>query len=63
MKSIKFRYILLLASLLIACSAAMGAYQVGDTVADFTLPDAYGNSVSFSNYNGMVVMLNFWTST
>jgi peroxiredoxin len=42
---------------------ALGAYQVGDTVSDFTLPDAFGNDVSFSDFNGMAVIINFWTST
>jgi cytochrome oxidase Cu insertion factor (SCO1/SenC/PrrC family) len=41
---------------------AVAAYQVGDTVADFTLPDAFGNPVSFSDYEGMVVLINFWAS-
>lgn len=44
-------------------SIALSAYQVGDTVSDFTLPDAFGNDVSFSDFAGMVVIINFWTST
>ncbi len=60
----QFRYAaLILAGLMMTGSAAFGAYQVGDHVADFTLPDAFGNSVSYYDYNGMVVMINFWTST
>jgi len=54
---------LILAGFLLTGAAAFGAYGVGDHVADFTLPDAYGNSVSYSDFNGMVVMINFWTST
>ena len=44
-------------------SSALAAYQVGDTVADFELYDAYGNSVKFSDFGGMVVVINFWTPT
>ena len=35
-------------------------YQIGDPVADFTLNDAYGTPVSLSDFEGMVVLLNFW---
>ncbi len=38
-------------------------YHVGDTVNNFTLPDSEGNQVSLYNFSGMVVLLNFWTST
>lgn len=38
------------------------AYSVGDTVADFTIPDADGDLVSLSDFSGSVVMINFWTS-
>lgn len=62
--SLTNRYVALIAiGLLMTASVAMSAYQVGDTVADFTLPDAYGNQVSFSDYAGLVVLINFWTST
>ena len=62
--SINKRYIaLIVAGLMMTTVSAFGAYVVGDTVADFTLPDAYGNQVSFSDYNGMVILINFWTST
>ena len=39
---------------------AQAQYVVGDTVADFTLNDAYGTPVSLSDYTGQVVWLNFW---
>lgn len=45
---------------LLALPAAMAVYQVGDTVADFALPDAYGTTVRFSHFEGMVVVINFW---
>jgi hypothetical protein len=40
--------------------AALAAYGVGDHVADFTLNDAYGKSVSLYDYQGMAVCLQFW---
>ena len=39
---------------------AEAAYNEGDPVADFTLNDAYGNPVSLSDFEGMVVWLVFW---
>lgn len=64
MMNAKFRYTaLILAGLFLTGSAVFGAYQVGDHVEDFTLPDAFGESVSYFDYDGMVVMINFWTST
>lgn len=42
---------------------ASAAYQVGDSIADFTLTDTDGNPVSLYDYNGKVIFLNFWTST
>jgi len=35
-------------------------YVVGDTIADFTLYDAYGTPVSLYDYQGMVIWLDFW---
>jgi cytochrome oxidase Cu insertion factor (SCO1/SenC/PrrC family) len=43
-----------------ATAPAEAQYQVGDPVADFTLNDAYGTPVSLSDFEGMVVVLNFW---
>jgi cytochrome oxidase Cu insertion factor (SCO1/SenC/PrrC family) len=45
---------------LLAVAPAQAQYQVGDTVADFTLNDHTGTAVSLSDYAGKVVMLNFW---
>ncbi len=59
----KYQTILLAGMLaMLPLQTAIGAYQVGDTVADFTLPDAFGNPVSYSDYEGMVVLINFWAS-
>lgn len=47
----------------IMCSFATHAsYQVGDTIADFTLNDSTGNPVYLSDYAGKVVFINFWGS-
>ena len=35
-------------------------YVIGDTIADFTLYDAYGTPVSLYDYQGMVIWLDFW---
>lgn len=59
-----YRVVLLVAMLLpLFLTPAYAAYQVGDTVADFELNDAYGNAVKFSDFAGMVVVINFWTPT
>ena len=38
-------------------------YVVGDTIADFTLNDAYGTPVSLYDSEGLVIWLVFWTNT
>jgi len=45
---------------MLAVAPAQAQYQVGDTVADFTLNDAYGTPVSLFDYQGQVVLMNFW---
>ena len=39
---------------------AQAQYQVGDTVGDFTLNDSTGTPVSLFDYQGQVVLMNFW---
>ena len=56
-------FVLALCALVLTVGVAAPAqaqYVVGDTVADFTLNDAYGTPVSLSDYAGQVVWLNFW---
>ncbi len=43
-------------------TVAMAAPGVGDPAIDFTLNDVYGNAHSLSDYQGKVIILNFWTS-
>ena len=41
----------------------MEPLEVGTTAPEFTLPDVDGEQVSLSDFQGQVVLLNFWTST
>jgi len=45
---------------LLVAAHAQAQYGVGDPVDDFTLNDASGTPVSLSDFEGMVVLLNFW---
>ena len=47
----------------VATADAEIPYVVGDTIADFTLNDAYGTPVSLYDSDGMVIWLVFWTNT
>jgi len=49
--------------MLTVAASAEAAYIVGDTIADFTLNDAYGTPVSLYDYQNTVILLNFWTNT
>ena len=44
----------------LAAAPGEAQYQVGDTVGDFTLNDAYGTPVSLYDYQGQVVWVTFW---
>ena len=52
--------LLLIGTLLIAVGAA--GYEVGDTVADFTLPDLAGVDASLHDHLGDIIVLNFFTT-
>jgi peroxiredoxin len=47
----------------VAAAHAEIPYVVGDTIADFTLNDAYGTPVSLYDSEGLVIWLVFWTNT
>lgn len=47
----------------VATADAEIPYVVGDSIADFTLNDAYGTPVSLYDFQDMVILLNFWTPT
>ena len=49
--------------IVVATADAEIPYVVGDTIADFTLNDAYGTPVSLYDFQDMVILLNFWTPT
>ena len=44
----------------LAAAPAQAQYQVGDTVADFTLNDSTGTPVSLFDYTNRVVWLDLW---
>jgi thiol-disulfide isomerase/thioredoxin len=45
------------------CSSAVyGALEVGKPAPDFTYQDAQGKTVSLSDLNGKVVVINFWAT-
>ncbi len=48
--------------LALALAPPTAAYELGDTVADFTLPDLQGVERSFADLRGEVVVLNFFTT-
>ena len=48
--------------LLLAGGVVFGAYGVGDHVGDWTKPDAFGQDHTLYDYEGMVIVLNFWES-
>ncbi|MCK5454350.1 MAG: redoxin domain-containing protein [Calditrichia bacterium] len=56
--------IVIFASLLLIFSlnSARAAYAVGDTVTNFTLNDVHGNPISLNNYQGEVILLNFFAT-
>ena len=49
--------------IVVATADAEVPYIVGDSIADFTLNDAYGTPVSLYDFQDMVILLNFWTPT
>jgi cytochrome oxidase Cu insertion factor (SCO1/SenC/PrrC family) len=53
--------IAIIATLLMCVVPALAVYEVGDIVEDFTLNDAYGNPVSLSDFEGLTIVLAFWT--
>lgn len=60
----KFKLFLpVMLALLLVGGVTFAAYGVGDTAADFTLTDYEGNPFTLYDYQGMVIVLNFWTST
>jgi cytochrome oxidase Cu insertion factor (SCO1/SenC/PrrC family) len=55
------KYTILSVFAIIFLAAPMKAvYQVGDTAADFTLPDQNGSPVSLYEFKGLPVLIYFW---
>ena len=60
------RVVLSLCALMLSVAGVADAeipYVVGDTIADFTLNDAYGTPVSLYDSDGLVIWLVFWANT
>lgn len=51
-------FLVLITLALGGCGEKEGTYSVRDY--NFTLPDLEGNDVSFSDFQGQVIMVNFW---
>ena len=53
------------AAMLVAFAAgtALASYQVGDTVSNFTLQDPFGVTHRLSDYDGKIIVLNFFRHT
>ncbi len=52
----------LLALFLGAVPAALATYQLGDTVDDFALPDLDGQPVHLADFQGHVIVINFFAT-
>lgn len=58
--TIKISSIYFLLFILLFSQTAFAQHKVGDTVSDFTLTDVNGDSISLFDYQGKVVLLNFF---
>ena len=45
---------------MMAVPPAQAVYQIGDHVANFSLPDHQGSMVSLNDYQDRIVLLAFW---
>ncbi|MDX2474872.1 MAG: TlpA disulfide reductase family protein [Candidatus Krumholzibacteria bacterium] len=52
----------MLGAVLALATPAHAAYQVGDTINDFTLKDLNGNPVSLSDFAGDIIVINFFAT-
>ena len=53
---------LFLPAVLLVLAGVASGYEVGDTVADFALPDLMGTEVSLHDHLGEIIVLNFFTT-
>jgi peroxiredoxin len=49
-------------AVMVMIPASAPAYEIGDTPADFTLPDLTGNDVALYDHQGDIIVLNFFTT-
>lgn len=52
----------MLGTVLALATPAHAAYQLGDTIDDFTLNDLNGNPVSLSDFAGDIIVINFFAT-
>ena len=52
--------VLIIGALLLGACSSSGAIEVGKKAVDFTLNDIDGNKISLADYNGKVVVLDFF---
>ena len=62
MKKNIFNFLIFILLFFFQTNSAFSAYRVGDKVANFTLTDLYGNSVSLYDFKNKVILLNFFTT-
>jgi len=55
------KYLIILC-VLVLFSNGLAQYSVGQTVPDFSLNDVHGNNHSLYDYQGKVILLNFFTT-
>ena len=48
--------------LIFLLNSAWASYSVGDTVTNFILNDVNGNPISLNNYQGEIILLNFFAT-
>lgn len=51
-----------LAISLLASQPALAAYEIGDTIDDFSLPNLQGELISLTDFDGQVVLINFFAT-
>ncbi len=56
------RHVWIISVLLLILAGPAVGYEIGDTVADFTLPDLQGGEASLYDHMGEIILLNFFTT-
>ena len=56
------KFMIPILAVLMAVPALARAYEIGDTPANFTLPNLAGNDASLQDHLGEIIVLNFFTT-